>query len=290
MSTHKKPQYKIAFVGEPRVGKTSLFRVLFGQTFNDGQTSSLGPDFLSGEFTGIDGTKVILVVWDTAGQDTQMDMTSVHLRSAALVLITFNLCDISTSMKCSEWAETVRREIGPDAALLLVGTQRDRVADRRVSPELAHDTARLVPALVIETSSKSGENIDTLKGLIVQLCTASQLVLVKPANTVCVNAESLSRTKASAEVRPGGSACCPDDVKCEVCGLAMSEDVQLKRIDYHCCVRCHGTEHGFYVACTQCVRERWPVVPQQADYEFVLGRPESWSTACPQCDPPISTK
>ena len=177
-------RYKVAFVGEARVGKTSLICALFGNQFREDQPSSIAPDPFFGTFRGADGTPVQLHVWDTVGQDTVLETSTAYIRGSALVLVAFNLCDISTLMACSEWAHEVRNRLGDEPQLMLVGTQQDREADRRVSPQLAHDKAAEIGALFVETSAKTGHQVDTLKGLMVQLCTASSLELRPPQNTV----------------------------------------------------------------------------------------------------------
>lgn len=190
-------RYKVAFVGEARVGKTSLIRVLFGNEFSEHQQSSIAEDVLVGRFTGADGTPVCVQVWDTVGQDTVLETATTFIRGSALVLIAFSLCDISTLMACSEWAHTVRDRLGDKPQLLLVGTQHDREADRRVQASLAHDKASDIGALFIETSAKSGHQVDMLKDLIVQLCTHSSLEL-RPRQSV---------VSLSPSVQPAASPC-----------------------------------------------------------------------------------
>ena len=200
-------RYKVAFVGEARVGKTSLIRVLFGNEFREGQPSSICDDPFAGEFTGTNGARVWLEVWDTTGQDTVLETATTFIRGSALIMIVFNLCDTSTLMACSEWAHNVRLKLGDDPQLLLVGTQHDRDLDRRVPSGLAHDKASEIGALFIETSAKSGHNVDTLKSLLVQLCTQSSLQLLRPSNLVKLTANATEPRNAQVALGSRSDPC-----------------------------------------------------------------------------------
>lgn len=189
-------RYKVAFVGDPRVGKTSLIRALFGNEFRQDQPSSVAPDTFYCRFTSADGTPAQLHVWDTVGQDTMMETSELYLRGSALVVVAFNLCDVTTLMACTEWSYTVRDRLGSEPRLLLVGTQYDREQDRSVSAEMAHEKSAQIGALFIETSAKSGYHVAMLKDLIVQECTHSSLAL-KPRQGIVSLDRAIARPPAS---------------------------------------------------------------------------------------------
>lgn len=200
--------YKAAFLGDSGMGKTSVFRALFRQEFSAGVCSTSFVDFMTGTFPGPDGRKAFVNVFDTVGQDNEMAMSKFYLRDAALVLITFKMSDISTLEQCHEWVKVVRTHLPRDVAILLVGTHLDLLEDRTEAQKAAHDSAAQVPALVIGTSAKSGENIDVLRTIIAQLCLGSSRELKRPTNTVTLDArpdrESRSERGSTGQ---GGCGC-----------------------------------------------------------------------------------
>ena len=198
--------YKAAFLGDSGMGKTSLFRALFRKEFSAGVCSTSFIDFLTGTFPGPDGRRAFVNVFDTVGQDTELATSEFYLRDAALVLITFKMSDIDTLEQCHRWVDVVRTRIPSDVAILFVGTHLDLLGDRTEAQKAAHDSAARVPALVIGTSAKSGENIDVLRTVIAQLCLGSSRELKQPTDTVKLDARPTAELRGD-QLAMGNAGC-----------------------------------------------------------------------------------
>ena len=59
---------KLILVGDKAVGKTSLLKRFFNEEFSENQITTVGIDFKIKEME-IDGNKIKLQVFDTAGQE-----------------------------------------------------------------------------------------------------------------------------------------------------------------------------------------------------------------------------
>ena len=64
-------KYKIVFLGEQGVGKTSLITRFMYDTFDDHYQATIGIDFLS-KTMYLDDKTIRLQLWDTAGQELSL--------------------------------------------------------------------------------------------------------------------------------------------------------------------------------------------------------------------------
>jgi len=169
-------RYKVAFVGESGVGKSSLIDILFERDFNPHKLSTRQCDLYGRFFFDRDNNKLWMEVWDTVGQDTMMAISPMFIRNSVVVMVVFNLCDPKTLATCEKWIETVRKKLD-HPIIILIGNQYDRVDDRKVSKTDGQQTALNNAALYMETSALDGHNITELSHLLVRLCLQSDAPL-----------------------------------------------------------------------------------------------------------------
>ena len=94
-------------------------------------------------------------VWDTAGQETFKSITRSYYRSAAGVLLCFDITNRKSFANIHTWVHEVR-EYGPtNSIILLVGTKADLINHRVVSTEEALKVAEEYGMNYIEVSSKT---------------------------------------------------------------------------------------------------------------------------------------
>lgn len=73
-------KYKLVFLGDQSVGKTSIItRFMYG-TFDTAYQATIGVDFLS-KTIHIDDRPIRLQLWDTAGQESTFSRASLHFIS-----------------------------------------------------------------------------------------------------------------------------------------------------------------------------------------------------------------
>ncbi|VEL06743.1 unnamed protein product [Protopolystoma xenopodis] len=68
--TNKEPQriYKVVFIGDSSVGKSSIIQATTGGGFSESIKSTIGLDFRV-KTLNCDGVNIVLQLWDTAGQE-----------------------------------------------------------------------------------------------------------------------------------------------------------------------------------------------------------------------------
>lgn len=137
-----KERAKVVLLGDEGVGKTSLARVMQGDTFDGSQRSTIGANFF--QFDNFN-------LWDSAGQERYRCVVPLYTRDADVVLMcTDKATDFSDFSEC----------LPPEAQILVVMTKRD------LYEEIERD--------YINTSAKTGMGVDTLMETIDRL---SQTVL-----------------------------------------------------------------------------------------------------------------
>ena len=85
-------KYKLVFLGEQAVGKTSLITRFMYDTFDNNYQATIGIDFLS-KTMYLEDRSVRLQLWDTAGQERyrSMDTLKLYLRGAAGAIVVADL-------------------------------------------------------------------------------------------------------------------------------------------------------------------------------------------------------
>jgi Ras-related protein Rab-2A len=102
----------------------------------------------------IDGKKIKLQLWDTAGQESFRSITRSYYRGAQGALLVFDITKRSSFAHLQSWLEEVRRQGTDNMTVLVVGNKSDLAADREVTREEAEAFARANNLRYIETSAK----------------------------------------------------------------------------------------------------------------------------------------
>jgi len=160
-SVNPMPKYKLVFLGDIYVGKTSIINRFMYDTFDTNYQATIGIDFLSKTMYLEDRT-VRLQLWDTAGQERFRSLIPNYIRDSSVAIIVFDVTNKQTFVNVDKWIEDVRAERGSDALVIIVGNKVDKVEERSVTFEEGSKKARELDAEYIESSAKTGDNIKQL--------------------------------------------------------------------------------------------------------------------------------
>ncbi|KAM9227731.1 ras-related protein Rab-41 isoform 3-T3 [Leptosomus discolor] len=97
-------KFKLVFLGEQSVGKTSLITRFMYDSFDNTYQATIGIDFLSKTMYLEDRT-IRLQLWDTAGQERFCSLIPSYIRDSAVAVIVF---DITSSLA---WYQQVRLQL-----------------------------------------------------------------------------------------------------------------------------------------------------------------------------------
>jgi len=157
-------KYKLVFVGDSSVGKTSIISRFMYDHFDTNYDATIGIDFLAKTHTVGDKT-VRLQLWDTAGQERFRSLIPSYIRDSSVAVVVYAIDQRESFTAVDKWIEEVRKERENEVMIVLVGNKVD-LSTRRVTVREGEVKANDVGALFIETSAKSSYNVAELFDLI----------------------------------------------------------------------------------------------------------------------------
>nr|QKY15281.1 GTP-binding protein rab6 (rab6) [Polytomella parva] len=154
-------KYKLVFVGDQSVGKTSIITRFMYDKFDTTYQATIGIDFLSKTMYLEDRT-VRLQLWDTAGQERFRSLIPSYIRDSSVAVVVYDISNRQSFLNTVRWIQEVRMERGNDVIIFLVGNKTDLVDKRQVSIEEGDAKAAELAVYFIETSAKAGLNIKAM--------------------------------------------------------------------------------------------------------------------------------
>ncbi|XP_034037524.1 ras-related protein Rab-41 isoform X2 [Thalassophryne amazonica] len=154
-------KFKLVFLGEQSVGKTSLITRFMYDSFDNTYQATIGIDFLSKTMYLEDRT-IRLQLWDTAGQERFRSLIPSYIRDSAAAVVVYDIANINSFQQTSKWIDDVRTERGSDVIIMLVGNKTDLADKRQITTEGGEQRAKELNVMFIETSAKTGYNVKQL--------------------------------------------------------------------------------------------------------------------------------
>ncbi|ERE78597.1 Ras-Related Protein Rab-6A [Manis pentadactyla] len=183
-------KFKLVFLGEQSVGKTSLITRFMYDSFDNTYQATIGIDFLSKTMYLEDRTirlqlwdtagqerfrslipsyirdsaaaVVRLQLWDTAGQERFRSLIPSYIRDSTVAVVVYDITNVNSFQQTTKWIDDVRTERGSDVIIMLVGNKTDLADKRQVSIEEGERKAKELNVMFIETSAKAGYNVKQL--------------------------------------------------------------------------------------------------------------------------------
>merc|ERR550532_1960276 len=154
-------KYKLVFLGEQAVGKTSVIQRFMYDTFDNNYTATIGIDFLSKTMYLEDRT-VRLQLWDTAGQERFRSLIPSYIRDSSVAVVVYDVSNRTSFLNTARWIEEVRSERGSDVIVMLVGNKTDLVDKRQVSIEEGDAKARFTIKALFRKIAAALPGLETL--------------------------------------------------------------------------------------------------------------------------------
>eukprot|EP01099_Mayorella_cantabrigiensis_P004901 TRINITY_DN3776_c0_g1_i1.p1 TRINITY_DN3776_c0_g1~~TRINITY_DN3776_c0_g1_i1.p1 ORF type:complete len:225 (-),score=46.88 TRINITY_DN3776_c0_g1_i1:234-908(-) len=153
--------FKIVLLGESAVGKSSIILRYVQGTFNPEHVTTIQASFLTKKLN-IDGTRLVLNIWDTAGQERYHGLGPLYYREANGAVLVYDITDQDTFVKVKNWVKELRRMLGQDIILALVGNKSDLERLRVVNNEEAESYSASVGAQHFLSSAKLNRGVNEL--------------------------------------------------------------------------------------------------------------------------------
>ncbi|MHA1230149.1 MAG: Rab family GTPase [Candidatus Helarchaeota archaeon] len=162
---------KVIIAGPGGVGKTAMLMRFTKGVFIENTKMTIGVDFSAVKIkasTSLGERVITLQIWDFGGEERFRFILPGYCAGASGAILCFDLTNPETFESLPEWLDLIRSKV-PDIPIILVGTKSDLVDERKIDRELAEQKMKEWGLSgYIETSSKSGENIGYVFGLLSQ--------------------------------------------------------------------------------------------------------------------------
>jgi len=160
MGDNEEEHWKILLIGDSSVGKTCLLLRFVDNQYTESFVSTIGVDYKIKTIRDENNNTIKLQIWDTAGQERFRTITSSYYHGAHGIIVVYDITDHVTFTNVKQWLEEIARYASQTVAKLLVGNKSDLEGDRTVPYQTAKDFADNVQLHFIETSAKTGGNVN----------------------------------------------------------------------------------------------------------------------------------
>ena len=167
----------MVLLGEQAVGKTSLTLRFTNDTFIPDQPATIGAAFMS-KTMQLDDETIKLEIWDTAGQERYRSLTPMYYRGARAALVVYDITNFKSFEQAKSWIEELHRQAKPDIVIALAGNKSDSASNRSVTYDQALIYAEKNNLIFLETSAKTGHNVNEIFVAISKKISQDEFVVV----------------------------------------------------------------------------------------------------------------
>jgi small GTP-binding protein len=152
--------FKLILGGDGAVGKTSLVHRFVENTFAKDYKSTIGTSIMKKEcsFKELESA-VRFMIWDLAGQSQFQRVRQSYLANAEAGILVYDVTNRKSYENIENWHNEIIKA-SPNISLILVGNKIDLKDDREILNKEGSKLAEKLGLSYIETSAKTGENIN----------------------------------------------------------------------------------------------------------------------------------
>ena len=164
-------RYKLVFVGDICVGKTSVMNRFISNNFSGDYDvkkliflnlflqATIGVDF-STKTIEYKGNSLKLQIWDSAGQERYKSLIPSYVRGASIIFILYDISNKNSFNNIITWIKFIKQVNTEECILVLCGNKID--LPRQVSTNEGKNLADKEKMFFFETSAKSGVGVDNM--------------------------------------------------------------------------------------------------------------------------------
>ena len=156
---------KLLIVGDSSVGKSNFIYRFIENSFCEEYLATTGIDLKTANMK-IKDKMIRVQLWDSAGQEKYRAITKNLFLKVLGALVFYDITNENSFNNLKEWVKSIREECGVHMQMIIIGNKND-LEDKRVVKNVAEAYAREQKIEYMETSSKTGENVQEA---IISLC------------------------------------------------------------------------------------------------------------------------
>ena len=159
--------YKVLLLGDSTVGKTCVLLKYTDKIFQETHMMTIGLDYRLKVMQLQSGKEVKLQIWDTAGQDRFRSITKNYYKGSHGIILIYDVTNLQTFENVKNWVSQIREEAANNVVIYIAANKIDMEAERKVSQKEGESLAQELGFPFMETSAKSGINInETIEDLV----------------------------------------------------------------------------------------------------------------------------
>ena len=152
---------KYIIIGDSAVGKSCILLRYIEGRFNEEFQSTIGVEF-GAKNIKIDNKIYRIQIWDTAGQEMFRSITRAYFKNSVCACVVYDITNKRSFEGVKSWIEDCKKQSPKTVFLILVGNKIDLENSREVSYEEGEAYAKKNGMLFLETSAKTGQNINEI--------------------------------------------------------------------------------------------------------------------------------
>ena len=175
--------WKTVLIGDAAVGKTSIRRKYLGEGFKTSHIATIGVDFAQ-KYVHHQGKTHRLIIWDLSGQASFETIRKHYYQGCSSIILVYSISDRNSFDNASKWLVEAFKYIGELPPIIIIGNKIDlRVTHPEESYVSTQEGLKFteyfkeklkLAALFIETSAKTGENIQDAFGKLLDIVIAEE--------------------------------------------------------------------------------------------------------------------
>ena len=152
---------KYVIIGDSGVGKSNILLKYTNGTFSDEFKATVGVEF-GAKNIEIKKTIYRIQIWDTAGQENFRSIARAYYKNSVCACIVYDITNRNSFNSVQEWIDDCTKQTPKTILLLLIGNKNDLNDKREVQYEGGEEFAKKKNMIFLETSAKTGNNINTI--------------------------------------------------------------------------------------------------------------------------------
>ena len=156
-----KIRIKLILLGDSGVGKSSIIQRYYENKFDEYLKITQNANYVEKELT-INDNKLILELWDTAGQEEYRSLTKIFVKNSKIIILVYSVISLKSFDSLNFWYDYIKKENGSCYALGVAGNKTDLIFEEdyneEVSQNKAEEFAKKIGANFALVSAKESAN------------------------------------------------------------------------------------------------------------------------------------
>ena len=152
---------KYVIIGDSGVGKSNILLQYINGKFNEDFKATVGVEF-GAKNIEINGRIYRIQIWDTAGQENFRSIARAYYKNSICACIVYDITSRNSFNSVQSWIDDCTKQTPRNILLLLIGNKNDLNDKREVQYEEGEEFAKKKNMIFLETSAKTGNNIDKI--------------------------------------------------------------------------------------------------------------------------------